>query len=88
MGKLPAENQLVTRTNFSLFSIANLLNPEECKIFSKIRYFKYLKYLTVFFFLLKSKHFLISIGNNEVRGFLFLFGLVLSLYYCLTVLAN
>lgn len=40
MGKLPAENQLVTRTNFSLFSAANLLDPEECKILSKVRSFK------------------------------------------------
>lgn len=66
MRNLTAEKQLVTGTNFSLFSIANLLDPEE---FSKIRCFKYLKCLTVFIFLLKSKHFLIPIGNSEVGFF-------------------
>lgn len=72
MGKLTAENQLVTRTNFLLFSIANPLAPEKYKTLSKIRYFKYVKYLTVFILLLKSKHFLTPIGNNEVRGGFFL----------------
>lgn len=64
MGKLTAENQLVTRTNFSLFIIANLSEPEAYKILPKIRYFKCLKYLAVFIFLLKSKHFLIPIGKK------------------------